>query len=225
MGRIAIIPARGGSKRLPRKNIIDFNGLPMITWTIQAAQKSNCFERIIVSTEDAEIAAIASDAGAEVSNRPHKLATDSTRVVDVCLELLNITEKQGQLYKQFCCLYATAPLRTAEDIRATMDLIEPGKCDFSMAVTTYDVPAYQSLKKNKDGSLSPMWPELINLREDQIGELVVDNGSTYAADVSAFRKCCSFYGSNLRGHLMPRSRSVDINVAEDYELAKYYSCL
>jgi CMP-N-acetylneuraminic acid synthetase len=140
-------------------------------------------------------------------------------VVDVCLDALNQEEKTGCSYDLFCCLYATAPLRTTADITDTIKLIEPGVCDFALAVTTYNLPAHQALKSDEQGLLSPMWPKLIELRQEEIGKLVVDNGSTYAADVIAFRKYRSFYGPGLRGHIMPRMRSVDIDTSEDLELA------
>jgi CMP-N-acetylneuraminic acid synthetase len=223
MRRLAIIPARGGSKRLPRKNIAEFSGRPIIAWTISAANHAQLFDRVVVSTEDAEIAEIARRYGAEVEPRRADLATDSATVVDVCLDLLEREDKAGCAADILCCLYATAPLRAADDIRATIALIEPGVCDFAMAVTGYDVPPYQALRWREDGTLEPMWPELINLRQDQVGELVVDNGSTYAASVSAFRRHRSFYGPGLRGHRMPRIRSIDIDTPEDLELARYFS--
>jgi N-acylneuraminate cytidylyltransferase len=155
--------------------------------------------------------------------RPPRLATDDATVVQVCLDVLHTVEQAGRNYDIMCCLYPTAPLRTSGDINAVMKLIEPGVCDFAMAVTTYSHPPHQALRCDKNGVLIPVWPDLINLRQTQIGMLAVDNGSTYAVTTKAFRSVKSFYGPTLRGHLMPRARSVDIDVAEDYELAKYYA--
>ena len=135
---IAIIPARGGSKRLPRKNIADFMGKPIIAWTIEAAKASGAFERVVVSTEDEEIAAISEKFGADVDRRDPALATDTARETDVMLELLSREEQAGKYYDVTCCLYATAPLRKAQDIQAVIGLLEPGKCDFALAATTYD---------------------------------------------------------------------------------------
>ena len=219
MGAIAIIPARGGSKRLPRKNVIDFLGRPMLAFTIEAVCESGCFERIVVSTEDAEIADIAFSLGADVDRRAAELATDQARVTDVCLDLLDREAASGRHWTTMACLYATAPMRNAGDIRATLRLLEPGHCQFAMAVTRYALPPHQALKLADDGSLSPMWPELIEQRTNDLPPLVVDNGSTYAADVQAFRRHKTFYGPTLRGYEMPRHRSVDIDTAEDYELA------
>jgi CMP-N-acetylneuraminic acid synthetase len=143
---VAIIPARGGSKRLPRKNIVDFLGRPIIAYTIDAARDSGCFERIVVSTEDDEIVAIAERAGAMVDRRAPELATDGVGLVDVCLDFLDREAGVGRNWDVMACLYATAPLRNAKDIRATMALLEPGRCAFSMAVTSYERYPHQALK-------------------------------------------------------------------------------
>ena len=222
MKRLAIIPARGGSKRLPRKNVLPFRGRPIIAHTIEAALVSRCFERVLVSTEDGEIAKAAKDAGAEVHERPTDLATDAAGVTEVCLEALLAEERAGRSYDVFACLYATAPLRRADDIAAVVALIDSGS-DFAIAVTSYAMPPHQALRVGENGTLSAMWPDLIERRASDLGRLVVDNGSTYAARVAALRKHRSFYGPGLRGHLMPRERSVDIDEQADYELACYYA--
>ncbi|HET6493555.1 MAG TPA: acylneuraminate cytidylyltransferase family protein, partial [Burkholderiales bacterium] len=179
-GRIAIIPARGGSKRLPRKNIIDFLGRPIIAYTIDAARESACFDTVVVSTEDEEIASIAAAFDVRVDRRTPELATDAARVVDVCIDLLERERCAGRQWSSFACLYATAPMRTAADIRATVGLLDPGRCEFAMAVTRYSSPQHQALKVSGRGELDPMWPDLIDRRESELLPLVVDNGSTYA---------------------------------------------
>jgi pseudaminic acid cytidylyltransferase len=221
--RLAIIPARGGSKRLPRKNILPFLGRPIIAHTIEAATMSGCFTRILVSTEDAEIADAARAAGAEIHQRDPSLATDAATLIDVCLDILASEERQGRTYDSFSCLYATAPLRRADDVAAVVALVDRTDTDFALAVTTYPLPPHQALRMEDGGVLSPKWPELVNLRADKIGRLVVDNGSTYAARVSAFRAHRSFYGPRLAGHVMPRERSVDIDEQSDYDLACWYA--
>ena len=218
MNTIAIIPARGGSKRLPRKNIIDFLGRPIIAFTIDAAKASGCFQRIVVSTEDDEIAAVAARWGAEVDKRSPDLATDQARVTQVCTALLDKEALAGRSWERMACLYATAPLRSAEDIRATVGLLEDGICDFAMGVTRYDLQPHLALKFGADGSLDPMWPELTNKRADDLPPLRVSNGSVYAVKVEAFRRNPSFYGPGLKGHDMPRQRSIDIDTSEDLAL-------
>ncbi len=218
---IAIIPARGGSRRLPRKNVVDFLGRPIIAWTIEAARVSGCFARIVVSTEDDEIAGVAARFGAEIARRPLALAADAATVVDVCLDLLAGEDQAGRGWPRMVCLYATAPLRGAADIRRTAALLEPGRCDFAIAVTDFDLPPHQALKPRGNGGLEPMWPELIGRRSSEMPALCVDNGSTYAVTVAAFRARRSFYGPGLRGHAMPRSRSVDIDTVEDLDYARW----
>lgn len=220
MSCACLIPARGGSKRLPRKNIADFLGRPIIAYTIEAARASGLFSRIAVSTEDREIARIARDQGTEWHERPVALAGDSARLIDVCLGFLEDEERAGRRYGTLGCLLPTAPLRGADDVRGVHDLLEPGACEFAMAVTTYDLPPLQALRRTPDGFLEPMWPEFVNLRSQEAPSLVVDNGSTYFATIGALRRERTFYGPRLRGHLMPRERSVDIDEPFDLELAR-----
>jgi pseudaminic acid cytidylyltransferase len=217
LSRFAIIPARGGSKRLPRKNILDFLGRPLISYTIEAACAAGRFDRVLVSTEDAEIANIARGYGAEIELRPTTLATDEARVTDLCLYILERERLAGRSWDIMACLYATAPMRTAADIRATVDLLKPNHCQFAMAVTRYPLPPHQALKVDNSGMLSPMWPELVGRRAGELPDLVVDNGSTYAVETTAFTLHKTFYGPGLRGHEMPRQRSIDIDTLEDYE--------
>lgn len=219
---IAIVPARGGSKRLPRKNIIDFLGRPIIAYTIEAALACGLFDRVVVSTEDEEIAGVARQCGAWVLDRPQSLATDSSTVVEVCLDLLDREQKAGRSYTTMCCLYATSPLRNAQDIKDTMILVTSGQCDFAMAITEYSLPPHQALRMEKTGTLAPMWPELVHRRAREVGPLYVDCGSIYVVSVPKFRDLRTFYGPGLRGHIMPHDRSVDIDVQEDLELALYF---
>ena len=217
---VALIPARGGSKRLPRKNIIDFLGRPIIEYTIEAAHRSGCFNRIVVSTEDQEIATLASEYGAEVAERSMALAGDSASVIEVCLDFLARQEASGKLPDHLAVLYPTAPLRSDNDVKAVMSKLEPGVCDFAMAVTRYDLPPHQALKFGPDDTLQPMWPELVARRSSDLPQLCVDNGSTYAVTTEAFREHRTFYGPTLRGFEMPRERSIDIDTPLDLELAR-----
>jgi len=220
---ICIIPARGGSKRLPRKNVIDFLGKPIIAYTIEAALQADVFERIVVSTEDVEIAEVALRFGAQVSERSVSLATDASTVVEVCSDLLERERKDGSIYDVLCCLYATAPLRTAEDIRETVRLVQPGICNFSMAVTEYFYPPHQAMKIVDSGYLEPMWPDIAEKQSQSMPRLLIDNGSTYAAAVPEFYSQRTFRGKKLKGYIMPRNRSIDIDEVEDLELALYYA--
>jgi pseudaminic acid cytidylyltransferase len=216
---VAIIPARGGSKRLPRKNVIDFLGRPIIAYTIDAARQSHCFERVVVSTEDDEIAAVSERCGAVVDHRAPALATDAVGLVDVCLDFLDREGAAGRQWSVMACLYATAPMRTAADIRSTMALVETGRCGFAMAVTSYDRYPHQALKFGADASLAPMWPDLVTLRGSDLPPLRAGNGSTYVVDVAEFRRLRTFYGPKLRGYDMPRERSIDIDTRADLDFA------
>lgn len=217
---IAFIPARGGSKRLPRKNLAPFFGHPIIAHTIRAATESGCFARVVVSTEDAEIAEVGRRYGAEVDARPPALADDRARVLDVCVEFLGREAAAGRDYTVLCALYATAPLRSAADIRATVALLDPGRCDFALAVTEYDLPPYRALRRGMDGTLTPMWPDLAFAKSQDVPPLFVNNASTYAVSVESFLRHLSFTGPGARGHVMPRSLTTDIDVAEDLEEAR-----
>lgn len=224
MKAVALIPARGGSKRLPRKNIIEFHGRPIIAYSIQAALDSGRFESVIVSTEDPEIAGVAEAWGAGIDLRDPALATDEARVKDVCMGFLDKEREAGREYEVLSVLYATAPLRDADDVRAVVDLIEPGVCHYALATTRFSLPPHQALRRAVDGSLEPMWPDVLNRRASEIPALEVDNGSTYAVHVPAFRETLNFYGppGEMRGYLMPATRSVDIDTVEDLELADHY---
>jgi CMP-N-acetylneuraminic acid synthetase len=190
--------------------------------TIEQALLCGCFQRVLVSTEDEEIADVARGAGAEVHIRDVELASDEATVADVCLSVLAAEEAGGRTYGILACLYATAPLRRATDIAAVVALLERPGTNFAMAVTTFVLAPHQALRFASDGSLTPMWPDLVNVRAADLGHLVVDNGSTYAVRVSEFRTHQSFYGPGLAGYVMPRERSVDIDVLDDYDLACWY---
>ena len=222
MKSIAIIPARGGSKRFPRKNIVDFYGHPIISYSILAAIKSRCFDKVVVSTEDKEIKQISIKYGATVHNRPANLSNDNIKVADVLLDCIKYYEKLGNNFDIVCCLFPTSPLRNFKDIKSVMRLLINGNYDYSMAVTKVPFPAWQSLKENEEGVLEPYWPKLIDKSSQQIGELFVDNGSTYAIKVEALKKRKSLNGKQIRGYKMDFFRSVDIDYYEDYELAKIF---
>lgn len=179
---------------------------------------------MVVSSDDEEALRIAERWGAEIEFRDPNLATDDARVKDVCVRFLGNQAAVDRHYDILAVLYATAPLRTAADVRAVVNLIKPGYCHYALATTRYPLPPHQALKRAEDGSLEPMWADVLNRRSSEIPELEVDNGSTYAVYIPAFLKATGFYGppGETYGHLMPRERSVDIDTREDMELASYY---
>lgn len=218
MYSIAIIPARGGSKRLPRKNCKNFLGHPLFLWTCFAAKKSNCFDRIVVSSDDLEICTIAQEHGFEIDMRPPELATDEASTTQVCLELLERIAKQGEHYDSVALLYPTAPLRTAEDIRNMMQLLEDENTDFVHAVSSYEGNPYQLMFLGQNGYLTPAWPLFVNKKSQELPEPLRGNGSSYFAKTTALLREKCFYGPRLKGYRMERCRSIDIDTQEDFNM-------
>lgn len=217
---LAVIPARGGSKRLPRKNILPFHGKPILIWTLEAALKSNCFDRIICSTEDDEIAEIVQSYGFEVDKRPLDLATDKATVNQVTLDLIGRLEKQNEFFDCVAMLYATAPMRNYVDIQNTMKLLEDDGTYFAMALTNFVHSPYQVLNQAQDGSLTYSFPLIKSMKSQALPQPFAGNGSTYAAKIQKFKEV-GFAQAKTRGYLMPFVRSIDIDTQEDYELALY----
>lgn len=219
ISRLAIIPARGGSKRLPRKNIMQFMGKPMLGWSIECAKESGLFDRILVSTEDAEIGNIAETSGAVWSHRPPDLAGDKTTVAEVCLDLLRRESAEKRVYNTMVCLYATAPLRLVEDIHEAVRLVEAEHADFVMSVTDFVYNPFEAIRIDNSGNASLMWPELAALSRFERPVVKVDAGSTYAVSTEAFLKYGDFYGPNLKVFEIPPERAVDIDDQVDFEKA------
>lgn len=222
MERIAIIPARGGSKRLPRKNILPVLGVPMIQYPIQTARRSGLFDEIFVSTEDAEIAEIASSAGAKVIDRPNELAGDRATVVQVCMHLLDTLKSADEEPECFCCIYPTAILINSNDlVQAYRLLHEAPAADGVMGVSRFNLQPVQALVQ-KDGFLASMWPEFHGLQSQFQPDLVASNGTFYWTETGALREAESFYMHRLKGFLIPWYRAVDIDTQEDLKIAKLF---
>ena len=212
MSRVALIPARGGSKRLPRKNILQFNGKPMISYPIESALRSSLFEDVFVSTEDSETADVAVKYGAKVVDRPVELATDTAMVNDVCRHFLDVISG----VELFCCVYATAVrLRPDTIVKAFHKFETMPRPDFVMGVSKYIYPPYQALVNGDDGYLRYMWSEWKGVQSQNYPELLVSNGSFYWARTTAFLKSGSFYGDKLVGYLVPEDEVSDINTIDD----------
>lgn len=220
MNKVAIIPARGGSKRLHRKNILPVNDKPMLAYPIKVALESQLFNEVIVSTEDSEIASVAKEYGASVYKRPDELAQDRSTVVEVCLNVIDQLTLAGKRPEIFCCLYATAIFISTQDIKASYKILKDNEnTEFVMGVSSYNVHPVQALI-NKNGYLEPMWPEYQELQSQFYPELVASNGTLYWAKTDEFYKTQSFYAERLKGYLIPRTRVVDIDTLEDIELAR-----
>ena len=217
MTKIAIIPARGGSKRLPRKNILPVLGNPALYYPVQSALKTGLFDRIIVSTEDREIKEISEKCGAEVMQRPEALASDRVGVVQVCQDVLEQLDAQGIQPKQFCCIYATALFITPKDLQQSWLMMEQ-LCDTQivMGVSGFNLHPVQALETHESGWLRPKWPDYNRLQSQFHPKLVASNGTFYWADTLAFLRNKTFYADKLKGYEIPWIRAIDLDTAEDY---------
>ena len=175
--KLAVIPARGGSKRIPRKNIKSFGGKPMITWSIEAAQKTGIFDRIIVSTDDAEIASIARDYGVEVPFiRQATLSDDHTGTSPVIVNAIEWCLAQGFDPKEVCCIYATAPFVQSEDIECGRQILEQSGADFAFSVTSFAFPIQRAIKLRPDGRIDMIDPSQFQTRSQDLPEAYHDAG-------------------------------------------------
>lgn len=191
-----------------------FQGRPMLAWTIESAVDTGLFDRIVVSTDASDIAEVAKGCGADVHVRQQDLAGDLVEVGGVLEAYLDELDKDGLLPEETAVLYATSPLRSAHDIAATVHLLD-NECDFALAVSSYPLPPHQALRLLDGNQAQPYWPDLVNKNARDIGDLVVDNGSTYAVRTSAFREHKTFFGPGLRVHVMPFTRSIDLDEPDD----------
>ncbi len=191
----------------------------MLSYPIEAAIKSGLFESVIVSTEDKEIAEVSLSVGAQVFERPARLAEDRSTVVQVCLNVLETLYDKKSLPDYFCCIYATALLITKDDLMKSFEYLHKYQADFVMGVTEYDLHPGLALEE-KDGYLHPKWPEFFNLQSQFQPRLVASNGTIYWASIPVFLETKSFYGKKLKGYLMTRTSAVDIDTPDDFRIAK-----
>jgi len=220
--KIAIIPARGGSKRIPRKNIKEFCGKPMIAYSIEAAIKSGCFDRVIVSTDDTEIAEVAKTYGAEIPFiRPDYLADDYTATNDVIVHAIEFFQAQGINIELVSCIYATAPFITPISISESVKLIEENdSVDYAVTVTEFAFPIQRALKISNQGQLSLREPEYAMTRSQDLDLFYHDAGQVYTGRPSSFTKVSTvFKGSILPVILSPKNVQ-DIDTPDDWDRAE-----
>jgi len=224
---IAIIPARGGSKRIPNKNIKSFVGQPIISYSIKAAQAADLFDRIIVSTDSEEIAEVAKIYGAEVPFiRPAELADDFTGTIPVLLHALNWLSEHGFATDYFCCIYATAPFIQPEHIIEGFNLLKKRNAATAFSVTTFPYPIFRALKIGEDGCIEMFWPEHENSRSNDLPEAYHDAGQFYWGNTEKFLRGKTFFSSDAVPIVIPRYLVQDIDTPEDWEKAeKMYSVL
>lgn len=220
--KLAIIPARGGSKRIPRKNIKPFCGKPMIAWSIEAALQSGCFDRVVVSTDDAEIAEVARQHGAEVPFlRPAELSDDHAGTLPVIRHAVEWFIERGESVEQTCCLYATAPFVRAEDLRRGLALLQAEDCDYAFSVTSYAFPIQRAIRINAAGRVEMFSPEHFNTRSQDLEEAYHDAGQFYWGRAEAWQQGRVIFGPRSLPLLLPRHRVQDIDTVEDWVRAEW----
>lgn len=219
---LAVIPARGGSKRIPRKNIKPFCGKPMIAWSIEAALQSGCFDQVVVSTDDAEIADVARQYGAQVPfMRPATLSDDHTGTTAVVAHAIDWFAAQGQMPEQVCCLYATAPFVSAEDLRRGLaELTETGS-DYAFSVTSYAFPIQRAIRVTPAGRVEMFNPEYFHTRSQDLEEAYHDAGQFYWGRASAWLADKMIFGPTSTPVILPRHRVQDIDTPEDWLRAEW----
>ncbi len=179
-GRIAVIPARGGSKRVPRKNVRPFAGRPMIGYAIEVARRSGLFDHVLVSTDDAEVAAVARELGAEVPfQRPAALADDFTPTVPVIAHALRAAAELGWRVDLACCIYPAVPLLRAEALTQALALLEAGAAPYAFPVLAYRAPIQRALKRDAQGRSAPLHPEFMQTRTQDLPPAFHDAGQFY----------------------------------------------
>ena len=219
--RLCVIPARGGSKRIPRKNIREFCGKPIIAWSIEAATESNCFDRIIVSTDDKKIASVANWYGADVPFvRPTHLADDYTGTTAVIAHAIEWQNSCGEEAKKVCCLYATAPFVSPIDLQNGLDVLERSGAEYAFSVTSYAFPIQRAIRITQNQRAEMLRPEYFNTRSQDLEEAWHDAGQFYWGTATAWLTGKPIFSSGGAPVLIPRHRVQDIDTLEDWERAE-----
>lgn len=217
---IAIIPARGGSKRIPRKNIKLFAGKPMIAHAITAAKASTLFEHIVVSTDDEEISAIAQDWGGETPFvRPAELADDHTATVPVVAHGIQACRALGWEFDHVCCIYPAVPFIQTLDLSTALERLLEGDADYCFPVTEFPSAIQRALRRSDEGEMRPFYPEFEMTRTQDLEKAYHDAGQFYWGKTSAWLQNPVIHNGGL-GHVVPNWRVVDIDTPEDWQRAE-----
>jgi N-acylneuraminate cytidylyltransferase len=215
--KVAVIPARGGSKRIPRKNIKDFCGKPMIAWSIEATQASGLFDHVIVSTDDHEIAEVAKQWGAEVPfMRPAELSNDYAGTTEVIAHATRWTLDQGLDVEAVCCIYATAPFIQVDDLRRGWEALKSGDWAYAFTVTDFAAPIFRSFKQNAEGGIEMFYPEHFTTRSQDLPAALHDAGQFYWGRPSAWIEGKRVFDQHSIPIVIPRWRVQDIDNEEDW---------
>lgn len=221
--QIAILPARGGSKRIPRKNILPFGGRPMISWPITAALQSGLFDHVVVSTDDDEIAKVAEAAGARAPfRRPAHLSDDMSPARGVINHAIEqIEAEQGQTVQTVCCIYATAALITPEDLLAAREILaSQPDARFVFAAASYPHPVQRAMTMDAHGGVEMLFPEHAKTRSQDLAETFHDAGMFYWGRRDAFMDNHPMFSAKSRPYIIPRERAQDIDTVEDWAFAE-----
>jgi N-acylneuraminate cytidylyltransferase len=219
--KIAVIPARGGSKRIPRKNIRSFAGKPIIAYSIAAARECGLFDRIVVSTDDAEIAAVASAHGAEAPFlRPASLADDHTGTNAVVKHAIEWARSEGHAVSHACCIYATAPFVQASRLREGFEKLLTSGRGFAFSVTSFAFPIQRAIRVSSSGAVEPMFPGQIGSRSQDLEQAWHDAGQFYWGTAQAFLDEASLFSAASVPVMIPRYLVQDIDTVEDWERAE-----
>jgi pseudaminic acid cytidylyltransferase len=217
---IAIITARGGSKRIPRKNIKNFLGSPIIRYSIDAALNAGCFDEVMVSTDDEEIAALAISLGAKVPfMRSSRNSNDFATTAEVITEVLGIYGKNEQYFDYACCIYPTAPFVTSSKLEKAFHMLNDSNADSVIPIVRFDFPILRSFKLEK-GIIKMNWPEYMNSRSQDLETAYHDSGQFYFLKVKSFKKTKKLFTEHSLGLEIPVSEVQDIDTPEDWKVAE-----
>jgi N-acylneuraminate cytidylyltransferase len=220
--RLAVIPARGGSKRIPRKNIKLFGDKPMIAWSIEVALQSGCFDRVLVSTDDPEIAQVSQAHGAEVPFlRPPELSDDHTGTIPVIAHATQWQTDHGTPANQVCCIYATAPFVQAQDLQRGLELLQSSGADYAFSVTSYAFPIQRAVRITPNQRVEMFQPDQFNTRSQDLEEAWHDAGQFYWGQAAAWLAQKPLFTQQATGVRLPRHRVQDIDTPEDWNRAEW----
>jgi len=209
---IAIIPARGGSKRIPRKNIKNFHGKPLIAYSIEAAKASQCFNKIIVSTDDREIADIAQAYGAEVPFiRPDDISNDFATTLDVMQHAISWCKEQNWIFENVCCIYATAPFVLPKYILQGLSELQKDNTQYVFSATTFPFAIQRAITLDSHGFMQMISPKHKNTRSQDLPETYHDAGQFYWGKATAFADGKDIFEQHSKMILIPRKRVQDID--------------
>ena len=217
---LAIITARGGSKRIPHKNIKPFFGVPIINYSIEAALKANCFDEVMVSTDDKEIAEVALARGAKVPfYRSKETSNDYAITADVVEEVLNEYRKRNYHFEYFACIYPTAPFITAENLNKAMTLLKKSNADSVIPAIAFSYPIQRALKV-EEGKLKMIWPENYRVRSQDLTPSYHDCGQFYFMKTKKFLEQKNFFTENTIPMILSEEEVQDIDTEEDWKIAE-----